>query len=294
MIISASYRTDIPAFYGEWFMNRLRAGYCKVANPYGGRVSRISLAPEDVDGFVFWTKNLRPFADHLPEIKERGYPFVVQFGINGYPRELEASVIDAKASVELLRQISADYGPRVCVWRYDTIVTSSLTPFEFHLDNFSALARALQGATDEVVISFLYPYKKTVRAMDQAAKEHGFTWSDPSADEKKDMASRLVKIARDHGMQLSICAQREYIVPGALDARCVDAERLSDVAGRPIHAGRQGHRKECGCWESRDIGEYDACPHGCVYCYAVGSAALAKKHFREHDPMSEFLVEGRQ
>jgi len=290
MIISASYRTDIPAFYGEWFMNRLRTGYCKVVNPYGGQIGRVSLAREDVDGFVFWTKNLRPFAGYLAEIRERSYPFVVQFGIDGYPRELEASVIDSKVSVVLLREIAERYGPRVCVWRYDTIVISSLTPVEFHLDNFSALAKNLQGATDEVVISFLHPYKKTCRAMDRAAKAHNFSWHDPSPAEKKELALRLVTIAEDYGIRLSICAQREYLVPGAADARCVDAERLSDVAGYPIHAGRQGHRKECGCWESRDIGEYDTCLHGCVYCYAVNTPALAKKRLHEHDPLSEFLV----
>jgi len=291
MIISASYRTDIPAFYGEWFMNRLRAGYCMVVNPYGGQTIRVSLAREDVDGFVFWTKNLRPFAVHLSEVRERGYPFVVQFGINGYPRELERSVIDPKASVALLRHVSATHGPRVCVWRYDTIAVSSLTPIAFHVENFSALARDLQGATDEVVISFLHPYKKTVRAMDRQAA-HGFTWRDPPPDEKRALASQLASIAAQHGMRLSICAQREYIVPGASDARCVDAERLSDVAGRPVRAGRQGHRKECGCWESRDIGEYDTCPHGCVYCYAVNDPALAAQRCREHDPSSEFLVRG--
>jgi hypothetical protein len=163
MIISASYRTDIPAFYGDWFMNRLRAGYCKVINPYGRQVSHVSLAREDVDGFIFWTKNLRPFADHLPEIKERGFPFVVQFGINGYPREFETSVIDPKVSVALLHRICGTFGTRVCVWRYDTIVISNLTPFEWHPRNFEALASEVQGATDEVVISFLHPYKKTAR-----------------------------------------------------------------------------------------------------------------------------------
>lgn len=294
MIISASYRTDVPAFYGEWFINRLRAGYCKVVNPYGKQISRISLAREDVDGFVFWTKNLRPFAGHLHEIRERGYPFVIQFGINGYPRELETSVADPKASVALLREISSEHGRRVCVWRYDTIVFSSVTTVEWHLANFRALARSLRGATDEVVISFLHPYKKTVRALDHAAKAHDFTWRDPSDAEKKEVASRLADIAREHGMQLSICAQREYIVAGAVDARCVDAERLSDVAGHPIQAARQGHRKECGCWESRDLGEYDSCPHGCVYCYAVSNMELARTRWREHNPTSEFLIERQQ
>ena len=108
MIISASYRTDIPAFYGDWFMNRLRAGWCSTRSPYGGPPARVSLLKQDVDGFVFWTKNLRPFVKHLAEVSRRGFPFVIQYGINGYPRELERSVVDAEPSVELLRQISRE------------------------------------------------------------------------------------------------------------------------------------------------------------------------------------------
>jgi hypothetical protein len=94
VIISASYRTDIPAFYGRWFMNRLGAGYCMAVNPYNHKPIRIKLSREAMDGFVFWTKNLGPFVKFLPEVRERGFPFVVQYAINGYPRELERSVAD--------------------------------------------------------------------------------------------------------------------------------------------------------------------------------------------------------
>ena len=289
MIISASYRTDIPAFYGDWFMNRLRAGWCSTRNPYGGPPARVSLLKQDVDGFVFWTKNLRPFARHLPEISRLGFPFVIQYGINGYPKELERSVVDAQRSVELLREISGAYGRRVCVWRYDTIAVTSLTPVEFHLGNFERLARGLSGATDEAVISFLHPYRKTVRSMDEAARRHGFTWRDPGTEEKKALAASLAQIAAKYGIRLAICAQREYLVPGAADARCIDAARLADLAGRAIQARETGHRKTCGCHGSRDIGEYDTCPHGCVYCYAVDDSELARRRFKEHDPTSEFL-----
>ncbi|HWI56393.1 MAG TPA: DUF1848 family protein, partial [Bacillota bacterium] len=175
MIISASYRTDIPTFYGEWFLNRLRAGYCKVINPYSRHVNRLSLLPETVDGIVFWTKNVGPFLQHLPEVKQRGFPFILQHTITGYPRALEQAVVDAAKAVEHLRRVADSFGPRVCVWRYDTILHSSLTPRKSHLETFTRLSKALAGATDEVVISFAQIYQKTRRNLEHAAREHNFT-----------------------------------------------------------------------------------------------------------------------
>lgn len=182
MIISASYKTDIPTFYGDWFINRLRAGYCKTLNPYNRQIGRVSLKPDDVQGFVFWTKNVGPFIGHLAEVRRRGFPFVVQHTINAYPRVLEEAVVDAVKSVEHVRRLAEEYGPRVCVWRYDTIIESSVTPRDFHVGTFSRLAKELQGATDEVVISFAHLYEKTLRNMNRAADAKGFTWSDPSDD----------------------------------------------------------------------------------------------------------------
>lgn len=289
MIISASYKTDIPTFYGQWFMNRLRAGYCRMVNPYNRRPIHVSLDPADVSGIVFWTKNIGPFMRHLPEVKDRGYPFIVQHTINAYPKILEYSVVNASKSVENLRRLAEQFGPRAGVWRYDTIVISSATPIDFHRQNFEALCRQLEGATDEVVISFVHVYKKTLRNMNWAADKFGFEWEDPSAETKRELASELVQMASAHGMRLSICSQRDYLVEGAADARCVDADRLTDVAQKQIRAELKGPRKECGCFASRDIGDYDTCPHGCVYCYAVLNRELAQSRFREHDPEGEFL-----
>lgn len=289
MIISASYKTDIPTFYGEWFMHRLRAGYCKMVNPYNRRVIRVSLLPATVDGIVFWTKNVGPFLPHLAEVKERGFPFILQHTINGYPRALEQAVVNAPKAVEHFRRVADTFGPRVCVWRYDTIINSSLTPREFHVDSFARLARSLEGATDEVVISFAHLYRKTLRNMEQAATDFGFTWSDPDDAWKHTLAAELASIASAHRMQLTICSQPQFIVPGCAEARCVDAKRLAEVTGKPLNTCLKGNRKECGCYESRDIGEYDTCPHGCVYCYAVQNHDLAKSRFRQHDPHAESL-----
>lgn len=289
MIVSASYKTDIPAFYGEWFMNRLRAGYCRMVNPNGRQLYTVSLIPEAVDGFVFWTKNVGPFLPYLQEVRERGYPFVVQYSLTGYPRAVETSVVQARQSVEHIRQLTGIYGPRTVVWRYDPVVITSLTSPDFHRRNFEALATALAGATDEVVISFAQIYKKTRRNMDVAAAGHGFTWEDPADDVKLQLVADFTAIARANGMQLTTCSQNQYLAPGALPARCVDADRLAEVAGRPIRAKQKGNRPDCACHESRDIGDYDTCPHGCVYCYAVLNRELAQRRFREHDPRGEFL-----
>lgn len=289
MIISASYRTDIPAFYGRWFMDRLRAGFCSTLNPYNRRPIHIPLTRDTVDGFVFWTKNLAPFLPHLPAIARRGFPFVIQYAIHGYPRPLEISVTDARRSVANLRRVADDFGPRICVWRYDPILATTLTPLDFHRRNFEALARELEGATDEVVISFAQIYRKTERNLTLAGAAGGFAWSDPPDEQKLALVQDLVAIARSRGMRLAICSQPQYLVPGAGEARCIDADRFAAITGVPLATREKGNRPTCRCHESRDIGDYDTCPHGCVYCYAVASPARAKQRFLAHDPESPFL-----
>lgn len=291
MIVSASYRTDIPAFYGRWFMNRLRAGFCATLNPYNRRPVHVRLTRDAVNGFVFWTKNLVPFQRHLPEIHRLGYPFVIQYAIHNYPRPLETRVVDARRSVEALRQAAAMYGPKVCVWRYDPILITSLTPPDWHRRNFEQLAAELEGATDEVVVSFAQIYRKTARNLGRAADEAGFTWADPPEERKVALLRELVQMAQARGMRLMACSQPQFVAAGAGEARCIDADRLAAVAGRPIKAVEKGNRPTCRCHASRDIGDYDTCPHGCVYCYAVDSAARARARFGAHDPDSPFLVE---
>jgi hypothetical protein len=297
MIVSASYRTDIPAFYGAWFVNRLRAGWCRVANPYGGPPSTVPLAGPGVDGFVFWTRNAGPFRPALAEVAARGLPFVVQFTITGYPRALETSVTDAARAAAQLRGLADMYGPRAAVWRYDPVLVTDLTPPAWHLETFSRLAAGLAGATDEVVVSFANIYRKTARNLTAAARRHGFAWRDPEPGEKRALLAALAPVAAEHGMALTLCTQPALLepapVPGTAPARCVDAVRLSDVAGRPVAAREKGNRPGCHCAESRDIGAYDTCPHGCVYCYAVRDRDRARRAHKAHDPGGPFLLPPR-
>ena len=313
MIISASYKTDISAFYGEWFIRRLRAGSCQMVNPYGRQVYTVNLkrdtddeGREGVDGFVFWTKNIGPFMRHLPEIRDRGYPFVIQHTINGNPRQLEARVVNVDRAVANMAALRDAYGPKVAVWRYDPILITSLTPPQWHRDTFGRLASALRGATDEVIISFAQVYKKAARNMDAAAtrarpsftwREHeAFAYDDERLAEARNLVRDLADMARENGMALSVCSQKRFEIEGvAGPAHCVEAERLEEVArgwgitGRPISAKMKGNRPECACSASRDIGEYDTCPHGCIYCYAVMNRDLALDRYRRHNPDSDFL-----
>lgn len=290
MIISASYRTDIPAFYGRWFMNRLAAGYCRVPNPYAGTAHRIALSAEAVDGFVFWTKNLGPFLASLEEVARLGHPFVVQYGINGYPRPLEAFVPNTDVAAAHLRRVADRHGPRVAVWRYDPIIITSATPPEWHIDRVTDLARSLRTCTDEVVVSFVQPYRKTLRNMGRALRRHGWVWRDPAPDEKRDMLRRLAERVADYGMTLRPCTQPTVTPTDVEPARCIDGARLADVAGRTIAHRVKGNRPGCLCAESRDIGAYDTCIQGCAYCYAVTDHETARRRLRRHDPMADILI----
>lgn len=288
VIVSASYRTDIPAFYAAWFERRLAAGYAMVANPYGGPAYRVGLTPETASGFVFWTRNAGPFLRQLDAVRATGLPFVVQFTLTAYPRSLETSVPRPDVAIRQIRDLAERYGPRAVVWRYDPILLGSETDAAFHRAGFARLAAALAGAVDEVCVSFAQIYAKSRRNLDRAAGRHGFVWRDPALEEKRRLRAELEQIGGAHGMALSVCAQADV---GGQAAVCVDAARLSDVAGHRVAGRRKGNRPDCLCAESRDIGAYDSCPHGCVYCYAVASPRRARARQRAHDPASAFLVE---
>lgn len=291
MLISASYKTDIPAFYADWLLARLAAGFCRMTNPWSGEVYEIPLTPGTVDGFVLWTRNIRPLADRLDMVGAIA-PFFVQYTVTGYPRALETSTVAPARAVAEIRALADRYGPRAAVWRYDPILFTSLTPADWHIETFARLARALRGAVDEAVVSFAHVYRKTRRNL-EAAAQSGFTWRDPKAEEKRALAARLAAIAEDNGMAFRVCAQADVVPPGGALARCIDADRLSDIAGRPIAAPVKGNRPDCLCHRSRDIGAYDTCPHGCVYCYAVNAPDRAKRRYAAHDSRGAFLFPPR-
>jgi len=289
MIVSASYRTDIPAFYGDWFRRRLAAGHVEVRNPYGGPATRVRLDPEAASGFVFWTRNAGPFLPVLDSLARAGRPFMVQFTVTAYPRVLEPKVPAPEPALAQIRELAARFGPGVVVWRYDPVLFSAATDARCHRETFQRLADGVAGAVDEVVMSAATIYAKTRRNLDRAAAGTDLAWRDPEAVEKQTLLAELAALAARRGIAASLCAQPELTVAGTRPAACVDVARLSAIAGRPLEARQKGNRPGCRCAESRDIGAYDTCPHGCVYCYAVTKRETAQRAFRRHDPAAARL-----
>ena len=286
MIISASYRCDIPAFYSRWFSNRLDAGWCEVRNPWSGRSSRVALDARAVTGFVFWTRRAAPFMTVLQRLRDRGTPFVVQFTITGYPRDLEPGVVDWRRAVDDLHEIADRFGSRVPVWRYDPVIETARTPAAFHVEQVSMLSERLTGASDEVVLSFAHIYAKTRRSLNRLVPQ----WRDPPADDKRALLRRLGHVANANGLRPTVCAQPGLVTPPLAPAACIDADRLADAGGQPVRARQKGNRPGCLCAESRDVGAYDSCIQGCVYCYAVRSRAAARRRMQRHDPECPVLI----
>ncbi len=291
-IISASRRTDIPAFYTPWFVERLKAGYVLVPNPLNPRqVSRVSLDPADVLGIVFWSKNPRPLLEHLAELDRRGINYYLQFTITCYPRELEPRTPDWESSLDTFLRFSDRLGPARVVWRYDPIILSDFLSPAYHLRQVERTAERLRGAGERLVISFLNVYRKTGRnlaAVRSPTLDRLVLEPDPATMQA--LAMEIAACAAAHGFQVETCAEEIDVAAwGIRRGRCIDPALLG-LSGP--YRKDSGQREACGCTQSRDIGMYDSCLHGCAFCYANSSDSRAIDNRRLwHRLTSEYLLE---
>ena len=286
MIISASRRTDIPTYYSEWFMNRIREGYALARNPMNAhQVSRISLSPEVVDGIVFWTKNPAPMLDKLPQLKD--YMYYFQFTLNAYEQDVEAGVpLKHKYIVPTFQRLSEMIGPERVVWRYDPILLSEKYTFDYHVKYFELLAKKLAPYTQKCTISFLDMYVKTERNV------AGLNIQPWTLELQDAMAKSLAEIAHSYGLELETCAEGiELEKYGIKHAHCIDGELFAKLLGCPLKVGKdKNQRKECGCVDSVDIGAYNTCRNGCRYCYANFNAKMVQNNQLRHNPLSPLLL----
>lgn len=285
-VISISRRTDIPAFYLPWLLNRLRVGFCHVLQPFNGRVSRVSLRPEDCRALVFWTRDPAALLPHLSAWRQDGYVWYTQVTLTGYPAALEAASPPVDTVVAAMRHLSACSGPDTVIWRYDPILLGDSLAVDDHIQRFATLARALQGTTQRCITSFADYYAKTRRNL----QAQGIRWQEPDLPMQRELLLAMSKIAGAQGMTLHACCESALCGDRVLSAHCIDAELIRrlrpDIPGR-IAPGAS--RAGCGCAASVDIGAYDTCRHGCRYCYATRALALAEARYRDHDPTDTLL-----
>ena len=288
-IISVSRRTDIPAFYGDWFMRRLKDGFAGVVNPFGGRRYVVSLKPQDVVCFVFWSKNFSPFLENLRILDGLGYKFYFNYTVTALPGVFESG-LDRQSAIEGLKQLSKTYSPRHINWRFDPIVLSSVCDRNFFLEAFEALASEFEGLVERCIFSFVTEYGKVKRNFAEFERAAGVKITRCSKSFKIELANELAAIAERHGIRMSSCCGDHLISDRIPKAHCIDGgiiEQLFFPGG--LQHKEKPTRPHCGCTESADIGTYDTCPHGCIYCYANVNKHKAAEAYRDHDKDSAFL-----
>jgi hypothetical protein len=288
-IISVSRRTDIPAFYSGWFMRRVEEGFAGVVAPYGSKRYLVSLAPQEVDCFVFWSKDFTPFVPHLDTLDRLGYRFYFNYTLTALPAIFETRV-DKTAALKTLRYLGERYSPAHINWRFDPIILSNITDGNFYLDAFERLAGALAGRVERCYFSFVTEYEKVRRNLRPLSAEQGIRLLDVHPEERIALADRLAAIGDRYGVRLYSCCGDFLLGPCIHKAHCIDGEMIERLFFPQGFAYREKPtRQGCGCTESIDIGTYDTCPHGCLYCYANANKAVAAAAFQRHDPDSAFL-----
>lgn len=280
MIISASRRTDIPALYPEWFVNRLRDREVLVPNPYNRKkVSRIRFSPETVDCIVFWTKNPEPLLPYLREIEAMGYRYCFQMTITDYEKDMEPGIPGMEESIATFLLLSERIGKERIDWRFDPILLNEKYSISYHAERFETMCQWLHGATERCTISFVDAYENAM------CRELGM-------EEIEDISARLSRIAAKYKLPLYTCAEKADLSRyGIRHGACIDKERLKAIAGYKLDLKKDnGQRPQCMCAESIDVGMYHTCVNGCKYCYANGSAEYVQRKYEQHDPESPLLT----
>ena len=292
-IISVSRRTDIPAFYGDWFMQRLQEGYTGVVNPFGGTKYIVSLRPKDVICFVFWSKNFGPFIDNLRIIEESGYKFYFNYTITALPALFENEV-EKLSAIDALKKLSRMYSPAHINWRFDPIILSNVYDRVFYIRAFEKLASEFAGYVERCYFSFVTQYNKVKRNFRELERAKELKIIDYNEDYKVELANDLASIAARYEIRMFSCCG-DYLVNGIIKkAHCIDGGIIESLfLPDGLRYTDKPTRKECGCTASTDIGTYDTCPHGCVYCYANMNKQQARKYYYNHDKESAFLGYGK-
>lgn len=285
MIIQTGMRTDIPAFYSEWLVNRIKEGYVLVRNPYNPvQVTKYRLSPEVVDLMAFCTKNPEPMLKYMDILRPYGqYWFVT---ITPYGNDIEPNVPDKDKVMEDFKRLSDMVGVDSVGWRYDPILTDRIHTAQWHSAEFEKMASRLSGYTKTCVISFLDIYKKVERNFPEAGTVT-----------KKDriwIGKEFIRIADRYGLTIRPCAEGSKLAAyGADCSGCMTVDTFETALHTHLDIPKQKINQRngsCACFMGVDIGAYDTCGHLCRYCYANANAELVRENMKRHDPKSPFLL----
>jgi len=287
MIINTGQRTDIPAFFPEWFANRLREGYVCVRNPYNqSSVNKYILNPQVVDAIGFCTKNPAPFFSYLDLVKDYGQYWYVT--ITPYGKDIEPGVPDKKEVMESFKFLSKTVGINRIGWRYDPIFVNEKYTVDFHIEAFTKMAENLKGYTNHVVISFIDIYEKVKKNFPDAMAV--------SAEDKIRLGQEIIRIAKANNMVVKPCAEGDFLAKyGADCSGCMTVDMYEKAISAHLNVPKSNvkpARATCACYLGADIGAYDTCRHFCKYCYANNDLSQVRINEKLHDVNSPFLIGG--
>jgi hypothetical protein len=282
MIISASRRTDIPCYFSEWFMNRLKAGYVLTRNPMNHAISKITLSPDSADCIVFWTKDAANIMPNLNAIDNMGYKYYFQFTLTPYNRDIEKNLRE-KADIEnTFIELSRRIGKERVLWRYDPVILNETLTIAYHIEHFTRLCDLLHEYTESVTISFVDIYSKLKTNLIRKITD----------DEIAELGIFIGQTSKNYGLSAKACSEKTDLTAyGIKKASCIDKAVIEKICGCPLDLKADKNQRDgCGCYESIDIGAYNTCLNGCVYCYANDSTATTERRHGSHDPDGELLV----
>lgn len=285
MILSVSRRTDIPNYYSEWFINRMKEGFLYVRNPMNiHQVSKIMLSPDIIDCIVFWTKNPKPMLDKLDALKE--YKYYFQFTLTGYGRDVEKGLPHKKKEViPVFKELSKKIGSEKVIWRYDPIFFNENYTKEYHINAFSQIAEELEGYTHRCVISFVDFYAKNRKGMEELKLQ------ETKERQLVSFSGKLQEVALAKGIEVFSCAEKiDLSKCGIKHGSCIDKNIIEEITGCKIEVSKdKNQREECGCVESVDVGSYNTCLNGCKYCYANFSEKAVRSNVKKCEVNSPLL-----
>lgn len=294
MIISASIRTDIPAFYSKWFLNRIREGFVLVRNPYNqDYITLYTLDPNVVDCLFFCTKNPTPLLPHLDELA--AYRWMWHVTLTPYGKDIEPNVPDKRFIVEQFQKLSEmvnshNGGEDAVQWRYDPICITGRYTVEQHIKSFEVMAALLEGYTRTCIISFVDIYNCVTKNFPEL---RSVSWEDQVT-----ITKAFVEIGRQHNINIKTCVENAALAEfGADCSGCSTPAVFEKVLGLEKQGlsfsppKKKFAREECSaCIVGGDIGTYSNCPHFCKYCYAnYGNSQVTANHKR-HDPDSPLII----